>query len=137
MTYVPQFCFQKLLDKYQEGCLQKIRPQNIDIWPNDGHFMTMSNSWAVMTKVLKSGAFLQILSPFFACVLIIIISPYHIYITPLENGPLYFLEGGNICGSHKSRQAVGERIGLTIITIIIVYFHISQEEVIDRNPSGQ
>ena len=38
-AYDPQFFFQKLLDIYKDGCLQKTRPQNIYIWPNDGHFM--------------------------------------------------------------------------------------------------
>ena len=40
----PNFFFQKLLYIYEDGCLEKTRPQNMDIWPNDGHFMTLTNS---------------------------------------------------------------------------------------------
>ena len=27
------------------GMFLKTRPQNIDIWPNDGHFMSMKKIW--------------------------------------------------------------------------------------------
>ena len=33
---------------------KKNRPQNIDIWQNDGHFMTMTHFWAEVAKLLKS-----------------------------------------------------------------------------------
>ena len=33
---------------------KKTRTQNIDIWMNDGYFMTMTRFWADMLKILKS-----------------------------------------------------------------------------------
>ena len=48
----------------------KTRPQNIVIWPNDGHFMMMTNSWTQMTKILKCqdvDPFLDVVPIFCMC----------------------------------------------------------------------
>ena len=50
--YDPKFFPQNFLDIYQNGCLQKTRAQNIDIWPNDGHIVTIKK----ITKPLGSLA---------------------------------------------------------------------------------
>ena len=41
-AYDPQFFAKKLLYIRRDVC-KKQQLQNIDIWPNDGHFMTMTN----------------------------------------------------------------------------------------------
>ena len=53
-SYDFQYFSQNLLDIYYEGCLQNTIPQNINIWPNDGHFMTMTIFSAEIFKNFKS-----------------------------------------------------------------------------------
>ena len=77
--------------------MQKTRPQNIDIWPNGGHFMSMTDIWQSCQKILKitkSRAFFEIFPQFFAYGPKIIISQYYILATTLKNATLYFLLGG-------------------------------------------
>ena len=97
--------------------MQKTRPQNIDIWPNGGHFMSMTDIWQSCQKILKitkSRSFFEIFPPFFAYGPKIIISQYYIWVTTLKNAPLYFLEGGAESapprGSQQPRVPVGERV---------------------------
>ena len=45
--------------------LQKTRTQNIDIWPNDGHFMTIKKFLAKIFKIFKSQKNLRFLGFFF------------------------------------------------------------------------
>ena len=41
-----------------QSCFQKTRPQNIDIWPNDGNLMPITDIFAELPKNLKiSGIF--------------------------------------------------------------------------------
>ena len=76
--------------------MEKTRPQNIDIWPIGGHFMSMTYIWQSCQKILKitkSHSFLEI-SPPLGYGPKMIISQYYIWVTSLKNAPLYFLEGG-------------------------------------------
>ena len=73
--------------------MQKTRPQNIDIWPNDGHFMTIKKISAEIFKNFKSQNFRQLF-------LLLISSQYLISMTTPKNDSLYYLiwgEGGGIC----------------------------------------
>ena len=54
-AYDPQFFFTEIV-RYIKimKFAKKFRPQNIDIWPDDGHFMNVIKISAEIFKIFKS-----------------------------------------------------------------------------------
>jgi len=63
-SYNPIFVLQNQLVLSKLGCLQKTTAQNIDIWPNGGHFRDEEGFLRMPTNFFKNFIFRPILKFF-------------------------------------------------------------------------
>ena len=63
-SYNPTFLLQNQLVLSKLGCLQKTRAQNIEIWPNGGHFRDDEGFLRLLRIFLKKFIFRPILKFF-------------------------------------------------------------------------